>query len=87
MGKRKSSKKPVTKKSRPKLETSFNCPFCNSASSVTATLDADRGHGGVACGVCGADFGMKIDALAEPVDVYAAWIDACEDANAGDGGD
>lgn len=81
MGKRKSSKKPVVKKVKPKLETTFPCPFCNSAGAVTATLDHDREHGAVACGVCGADYATKIDALAEPVDVYAAWIDACEDAN------
>lgn len=81
MGKRKSSKKPVVKKVKPKLATTFPCPFCNSAGAVTATLDHDRGHGAVACGVCGADYATKIDALAEPVDVYAAWIDACEDAN------
>jgi len=29
MGKRKSSAKPPPKKARPKLETTFACPFCN----------------------------------------------------------
>ena len=70
MGKRKSSKKPVVKKAKPKLETSFACPFCNSAGAVTATLDHDRAHGSVACGVCGADYATRIDALAAtPKDV------------------
>ena len=81
MGKRKSSKKPVVKKVKPKLETTFACPFCNSANAVTAALDRERGHGSVSCGVCGADYATRIDSLAEPVDVYAAWIDACEEAN------
>ena len=81
MGKRKSSKKPVTKKAKPKLETSFNCPFCNAAAAVAATLDLDRGVGKVACSVCREEFVSAIDSLAEPVDVYAAWIDACEEAN------
>ena len=81
MGKRKSSKKPVAKKVKPKLETSFNCPFCNAAAAVTATLDLDRGVGKVACGVCREEFVSNIDSLAEPVDVYASWIDACEEAN------
>jgi transcription elongation factor Elf1 len=40
MGKRKSSK-PPPKKVRPKLDVSFNCPFCNSNKSVTATMDWD----------------------------------------------
>ena len=40
MGKRKSSK-PPPKKKRPKLDVAFNCPFCNSNKSVTATLDYD----------------------------------------------
>ena len=40
MGKRKSSK-PPPKKQRPKLDIAFNCPFCNSNKSVTATLDYD----------------------------------------------
>lgn len=40
MGKRKSSK-PPPKKQRPKLDVAFNCPFCNSSKSVTATLDYD----------------------------------------------
>lgn len=81
MGKRKSSKKPVAKKVKPKLETSFNCPFCNAAGAVAATLDLDRGVGKVACGVCREEFVSSIDSLAEPVDVYASWIDACEEAN------
>lgn len=81
MGKRKSSKKPVAKKVKPKLETAFNCPFCNAAGAVTATLDLERGVGKVACGVCREEFVSNIDSLAEPVDVYASWIDACEDAN------
>jgi len=81
MGKRKSSKKPVAKKVKPKLDTSFNCPFCNAAGAVHATLDFDAERGKVSCGVCGEEFVSIIDRLAEPVDVYAAWIDACEEAN------
>ena len=38
MGKRKSSK-PPPKKVKPKLDKAFNCPFCNSAKSVTANMD------------------------------------------------
>ena len=81
MGKRKSSKKPAGKKARPKLETAFNCPFCNSSSTVTATLDRDTKHGGVSCSVCGASFETAINPLTEAVDVYSAWIDECEEAN------
>lgn len=81
MGKRKSSKKPVVKKVKPKLDTTFNCPFCNAAGAVHATLDFDAERGKVSCGVCGEEYVSVIDRLAEPVDVYAAWIDACEEAN------
>ena len=51
MGKRKSSK-PPPKKQRPKLATSFSCPFCNSDSSVTCQFDRVREVGTVACSVC-----------------------------------
>lgn len=71
----------MAKKVKPKLDTTFNCPFCNAASAVTAALDFDAERGKCSCGVCGEEYTAVIDRLAEPVDVYAAWIDACEEAN------
>ena len=38
MGKRKSSAPPPPKKKTPKLDTTFDCPFCNRKKSVTADL-------------------------------------------------
>lgn len=39
MGKRKAAKKAPTKKAKPKLDTTFTCPFCNAEASVETTLD------------------------------------------------
>ncbi|KAK9843947.1 hypothetical protein WJX81_000188 [Elliptochloris bilobata] len=80
MGKRKSSK-PPPKTQRPKLDIAFNCPFCNSNKSVTATLDYDAGVGSVVCNTCNERFSAKIHKLSEAVDVYSEWIDACEAEN------
>jgi transcription elongation factor Elf1 len=80
MGKRKSAA-PPPKKEQAKLETSFNCPFCNSSKSVSATLDMEREVGTVACSVCGKKFSTKANNLTEAIDIYSDWIDACEAAN------
>lgn len=80
MGKRKSSK-PPPKKVRPKLDTTFNCPFCNSAKSVTCKLDWERDIGTVDCSVCKANYTTPVTHLTEPIDVYSDWIDACEEEN------
>lgn len=81
MGKRKSAK-PPPKKQRPKLDTAFNCPFCNSNKTVTAALDQERSVGTVKCRECDEEFSCHIHPLSEAIDVYSEWIDACEAENA-----
>ncbi|BGP17141.1 hypothetical protein JCM10213_005235 [Rhodosporidiobolus nylandii] len=80
MGKRKSSKKP---QSRVKLtlDKSFRCVFCAHQGSVTCKMDNKLHVGRLDCKDCGQTFTMDINHLSEPVDVYSAWIDACEEAN------
>lgn len=80
MGKRKSSKKPQPKKSRPKLETLFSCPFCNAEKAVSADLDRANKVGQVSCSQCSAKWSTRIHELSEAIDVYSEWIDACEEA-------
>lgn len=83
MGKRKSRKKPMTrKKVVGTLETQFNCPFCNHEHSCEVKMDRTRNTGAIHCRVCLEDFQTSITYLSEPVDVYSDWIDACEAANA-----
>lgn len=82
MGKRKSSSKPPPKAPTPKLDTSFNCPFCNSTKTVQCTMDWERQVGSVTCVVCNEGWTGKINHLSEPIDVYSDWLDACENANA-----
>ena len=80
MGGKKSSKKPVVRV-KPKLATQFNCPFCSHANSVSVKMDR-KGHvGSLKCRECHVVFEMRIDALQQPVDVYAEWIDQCEALN------
>ncbi|GAA5991964.1 hypothetical protein JCM11641_002026 [Rhodosporidiobolus odoratus] len=83
MGKRKSSKKP---QSRVKLvlDKSFRCVFCAHQGSVTCKMDTKNHVGRLDCKDCNQTFTMDINHLSEPVDVYSAWIDACEAANPAD---
>ncbi|KAI9281194.1 hypothetical protein BY458DRAFT_429973, partial [Sporodiniella umbellata] len=66
-GKRKTKRKPQ-RKLKEKLDTQFNCVFCNHENSVDCKIDNTNKLG-------------HLNYLDEPVDVYSAWIDACEDVN------
>jgi len=35
----------------------------------------------IECRVCHARYDCEINALSEPIDVYAEWIDKCEEEN------
>lgn len=62
----------------PKLDTSFNCPFCNVARAVTCAIDLEHGLATARCGACGESYQTQADHLTEPVDVFSDWLDACE---------
>ncbi|KWU42340.1 Elf1-domain-containing protein [Rhodotorula sp. JG-1b] len=74
MGKRKSSKKPQTRVKQV-LDKSFRCMFCARTGSVTCKMDTKNRVGRLQCKDCNQSFQVH---LSEPVDVYSAWIDACE---------
>jgi transcription elongation factor Elf1 len=81
MGKKKSSIAAV-KKERPKLDKVFPCPICGGHSTVSCKFDRDRGIATVECSECRNKYQVdKITVLDEPVDIYAQWIDACEEEN------
>lgn len=80
MGKRKSKRKQV-KKAKAKLDTQFTCLFCNHERSIDCKMDYDTKLGKIQCRICGEKFQTVINDLSENVDVYAAWVDACEAAN------
>lgn len=74
-------KKPTKKQNKqaaPKLDTSFNCPFCNGARTVTCAIDLEHGLATARCGACGEAYQTQADHLTEPVDVMSDWLDACE---------
>ncbi|KAI8320914.1 Elf1-domain-containing protein, partial [Martensiomyces pterosporus] len=77
MGKRKSSRK-IVKKEKPKLDTTFDCLFCNHEKSIIVSMDKDRKVGNLKCKVCSASYQAAIHHLSDPIDVYSEWIDACE---------
>lgn len=52
MAKRKAKTKAPPKKSKPKLDTAFTCPFCNAEKSVHCELDKKMQIGKVKCNVC-----------------------------------
>lgn len=70
----------------PKLDTAFNCPFCNGARTVTCTIDLEHGTASARCGACGEKYDTAADHLTEPVDVFSDWLDACEADGAAGGG-
>ncbi|KAJ1900289.1 hypothetical protein LPJ66_001572 [Kickxella alabastrina] len=79
MGKRKSSRK-VVKKERPKLDTTFDCLFCNHEKSIHVTMDKEHKVGNLRCKICAASYQAAINHLSAAIDVYSEWIDACEEA-------
>lgn len=85
MGKRKKSTRTPAKKLVLKLDTKFNCLFCNHEKSVSCTLDKKNCIGSLQCKICGQSFQTRINALSQPVDVYSDWFDAVEEVNTGRG--
>ncbi|XP_077221244.1 transcription elongation factor 1 homolog [Tasmannia lanceolata] len=81
MGKRKSRTKPPPKKKMDKLDTVFNCPFCNHEKSVECTFDRDNKIGMTSCRICQESYSTSINGLTEAVDVYSEWLDECERIN------
>jgi transcription elongation factor Elf1 len=81
MGKKKSTT-PAVKMERPKLETVFPCPLCGGHNTVTCKFDREQKLGTVTCSECNGMYQIDdCSALHEAIDVYASWIDACEEAN------
>ncbi|CCG84393.1 protein of unknown function [Taphrina deformans PYCC 5710] len=78
MGKRKSSSKPVVK-AKVKLDTAFDCLFCNHEKSVAVKIDKKSSIGDLRCKICGQNHQCRTDALSQPIDVYSDWIDACDE--------
>lgn len=81
-GRKKSSAKPQ-KKVVQRLDTQFNCLFCNHEQSIICTLDKKNNLGTLYCKICGQSFQTTINALSKPVDVYTDWYDATEEVNQG----
>lgn len=71
MGKRKSAKAPP-KKAAAKLDSTFNCPFCNSSKSVHCQLDNEKEMGDVKCNQCKAEYSTRITHLTEPIEWVVA---------------
>jgi transcription elongation factor Elf1 len=80
MGGKKKSAKPAPKL-KPKLATTFSCPFCSHSNSVEVKLDRKGCIGSLKCRMCAADYEMRIHALHQAVDVFADWIDQCAALN------
>jgi len=83
-GKRKKAK-PPPKKARPKVATVFDCPFCGNSESCSVKMDYEHSQGIISCDQCGTSHESRITRLSEAIDVYAEWIDMCEDVNTNGG--
>lgn len=71
----------VETQAAPKVEDTFNCPFCNSHKSVSCTMDWENERGTVECSECKLGFTCNINHLTEPIDIYHEWVDQCDEAN------
>lgn len=87
MGKRKKSSRTPVKRVVQKLDTKFNCLFCNHDKSVSCTLDKKNSIGTLSCKICGQSFQTRINSLSQPVDIYSDWFDAVEEVNQGQDSD
>jgi transcription elongation factor Elf1 len=81
MAKKKKSQKAPTMRPKPKLETVFDCPFCNHSLCVEVKLDGQRRIGQLKCRICLTHHASKIHQLSAQVDVYCKWIDECQKLN------
>ena len=64
-----------------KVDTVFDCPFCNDTKTVEVSMDHNHGVADIKCRVCLAKFQTEIHHLTEPIDVYCEWIDECDKLN------
>ncbi|CAF1285510.1 unnamed protein product [Adineta steineri] len=80
---RKKSKRKVQKTTRKlqTLQTLFECPFCNHESSCDVKFDRKKQRAQIFCRICSETYETDVNYLSEAIDVYNAWIDACEDVN------
>jgi len=60
---------------KPKLDTQFDCPFCNSAKCIEVKMSRPEQLGQLKCRVCNVQYQTRINYLNEAVDVYSEWID------------
>lgn len=81
MAKKKRSQKAPAQKPKPKLETVFDCPFCNHSLCVEVKMDSQRRIGSLKCRICSTSHASKIHQLSAQVDVYCSWIDECQKLN------
>eukprot|EP00403_Amphidinium_massartii_P035364 CAMPEP_0178441036 /NCGR_PEP_ID=MMETSP0689_2-20121128/37227_1 /TAXON_ID=160604 /ORGANISM="Amphidinium massartii, Strain CS-259" /LENGTH=81 /DNA_ID=CAMNT_0020064109 /DNA_START=1 /DNA_END=243 /DNA_ORIENTATION=+ len=80
MGRRRAAKQ-ATAKPKPKLDSAFNCLFCMSGKAVEVKMVRTESIAFLKCRICNASFQSRINYLTEPVDVYAEWVDASQEAN------
>lgn len=80
MGKRKAAKKVQGPKKREPLATVFPCLFCNHEKSCSVVMDKKTMQGNLSCKVCGQTNSCEINYLSAAVDVYADWVDKCDEA-------
>eukprot|EP00345_Euplotes_harpa_P014020 CAMPEP_0168343528 /NCGR_PEP_ID=MMETSP0213-20121227/16158_1 /TAXON_ID=151035 /ORGANISM="Euplotes harpa, Strain FSP1.4" /LENGTH=129 /DNA_ID=CAMNT_0008350863 /DNA_START=8 /DNA_END=397 /DNA_ORIENTATION=+ len=78
---RKKSRKVARTVTKAKVDTVFDCPFCNDNKTVEVSIDNSQGVANIKCRVCLAKFQTEIHHLTQPIDVYCEWIDECEKLN------
>ena len=75
---RKKSRQVVRTVAKPKVDTVFDCPFCNDNKTVEVKFSNDEALATIQWRMCLAKFQTEIHHLTQPIDVYCEWIDECE---------
>merc|ERR1712039_766778 len=68
-------------KPKPKLDTMFDCLFCQTGKAVEVKMVRLEQVGFLKCRVCGVTFQSRVSYLSEAVDVYSDWVEEAEEAN------
>eukprot|EP00922_Rhytidocystis_sp_ex-Travisia-forbesii_P009750 GHVS01014278.1.p1 GENE.GHVS01014278.1~~GHVS01014278.1.p1 ORF type:complete len:247 (-),score=93.59 GHVS01014278.1:194-934(-) len=79
MGKRKSRAAVPSSRKIPKLDTSFDCPFCSHLKAVDIKINRKFGTAELWCRLCGSSYECTASRLEHPIDVFSRWIDRCQE--------
>lgn len=74
MGRKKTRRSQIKTKIKPKIQTFFDCPECNSEGTVKVAISR-KSKAIASCKICDAKYQTGANKLTASIDVYTKWID------------